>query len=110
MGRYVLNYQLREQRVKRGWTQATLAEKLGVTDRTVSRWENGKAFPTPYYVKKLSLLLDASPNDLGLNGKHYEQQSVSSALYVHETGTQSHRVRFLPLSRPSRFIETPNMH
>ena len=28
-------------------TQAQLAEKLGITDRAVSKWETGKVCPTP---------------------------------------------------------------
>ena len=28
-----------------GFTQAVLAEKLGISDRAVSKWENGKSMP-----------------------------------------------------------------
>lgn len=31
-----------EKRKQKNITQALLAEKLGVTDRSVSNWENGK--------------------------------------------------------------------
>ena len=34
-----------ELRKEKGMTQAHLAEKLGVTDRAVSKWERGKSFP-----------------------------------------------------------------
>ena len=33
------------QRKKNNLTQAALAEKLGITDRTVSKWERGKGLP-----------------------------------------------------------------
>ena len=34
-----------ELRRKNGYTQAELAEKLNISDKTVSRWENGLGFP-----------------------------------------------------------------
>ena len=34
-----------ECRKEKGLTQAQLAEKLGVTDKSVSRWENGRTMP-----------------------------------------------------------------
>ena len=30
-----------------GYTQASLGEKLGITDRAVSKWETGKVYPMP---------------------------------------------------------------
>ena len=32
---------LKELRIKKGWTQSTLAEQLGVTQHTISQWETG---------------------------------------------------------------------
>lgn len=40
------------QRKKKNLTQAALAEKLGITDRAVSKWERGKGLPD------VSLMLD----------------------------------------------------
>lgn len=34
-----------ERRKAAGLTQMQLAEKLGITDRAVSKWENGKSLP-----------------------------------------------------------------
>ncbi|MBO4681895.1 MAG: helix-turn-helix transcriptional regulator, partial [Clostridiales bacterium] len=34
-----------ECRKAKGLTQAALAEKLGITDRAVSKWETGKSLP-----------------------------------------------------------------
>ncbi len=33
-------------RKEHNWTQKELGEKLGVTDKAVSKWENGRSFPT----------------------------------------------------------------
>ncbi len=59
------NMRLREQREQRQLTQAALAEKLGVSTLTVGRWERGEAVPTPYALKKLCTLLEATPQALG---------------------------------------------
>ena len=34
-----------ERRKAKGWTQSALAEKLGVSDKAVSKWETGKSMP-----------------------------------------------------------------
>ena len=34
-----------EKRKEKGMTQEYFAEKLGVTNRSISRWENGKTLP-----------------------------------------------------------------
>ena len=34
-----------DSRKNKSLTQAELAEKLGITDRAVSKWERGKAMP-----------------------------------------------------------------
>lgn len=60
------NIQLRDMREQRGWTQNYVADSIGVTTRTVSRWEQGQAFPTPYCVRKLCNLFEANEQELGL--------------------------------------------
>ena len=45
-------------------TQSELAEKLGVTDRSISNWENGKNMPDYSLLPQLSEILDVSLNDL----------------------------------------------
>jgi len=43
---------VRAKRRGRGWTQAELAARLGLTNVTVSRWEGGKVEPLPMFWKK----------------------------------------------------------
>ncbi len=45
-------------------TQMQLAEKLGITDRAVSKWENGRAMPDSSIMIELCGLLGISVNDL----------------------------------------------
>ena len=36
---------IKELRTQNNLTQMQLAEKLGITDRAISKWENGRAMP-----------------------------------------------------------------
>lgn len=45
MDQYITGAVIRELREKKHLTQAELAEKLNVSDKTVSKWETGKGYP-----------------------------------------------------------------
>lgn len=47
-----------------GLTQMQLAERLGVTDRAVSKWENGRAMPDSSIMLELCEQLKITVNDL----------------------------------------------
>ena len=51
-------------RKEQGMTQAELASKLGVTDRAVSKWENGRGLPDLSFILPLADALDISINEL----------------------------------------------
>ena len=53
-----------ECRKKNGLTQMQLAEKLNITDRAVSKWENGKSLPDSSIMLELCAVLGISVNDL----------------------------------------------
>ena len=53
-----------EKRKERNLTQLQLAEKLGITDRAVSKWENGKSLPDASVMLELCALLGITVNDL----------------------------------------------
>ena len=57
-----------ECRKKQNLTQMQLAEELEITDRAVSKWENGKSMPDSSIMLDLCRLLKISINDL-LNGE-----------------------------------------
>jgi len=48
---------LREWRVLRGYSQAELAQKIGVNRATLHRWEMGLSKPFPKHLKALSTAL-----------------------------------------------------
>ena len=60
-----------KKRKENNMTQANLAEKLGVTNKTISKWENGKCTPDYNVVQSLcdelgitiAELMDAEENE-----------------------------------------------
>ena len=58
MNDYNFGNLLYELRDKANLTQDELAKKLGITNKAVSKWENGKAKPTIDILKKLSILFN----------------------------------------------------
>ena len=53
-----------ERRKAKGWTQSQLAEKLGLTDKAVSKWETGRSMPDLSLFVPLCTLLDITLNEL----------------------------------------------
>ena len=52
------------RRKEQGMTQAALAEKLGISDRAVSKWENGKSMPDTGIMLELCGFLKINVNEL----------------------------------------------
>ena len=55
---------IKECRNKNNLTQMQLAEKLGITDRAISKWENGRAMPDSAIMLDLCKELGITVNDL----------------------------------------------
>ncbi len=55
-------------------TQMQLAEKLGITDRAVSKWETGKALPDSSIMLELCDILGVTVNDL-LSGEKMSMEN-----------------------------------
>lgn len=55
------------KRKEKGLTQEQLAEKLGVTNKAVSKWENGKSMPDLAIIQELCKILGITVTTL-LNG------------------------------------------
>lgn len=53
-----------ERRKSQNLTQAALGEKLGITDRAVSKWERGKGLPDASLMLPLCEILGITVNDL----------------------------------------------
>ena len=64
-------------RKEQGMTQAALAEKLGITDRAVSKWETGKSMPDSGIMLELCDLLKINVNEL-LSGEHITMENYNT--------------------------------
>lgn len=60
MNDYSFGNYLSDLRRRAGMTQRALAQQLGVTDKAVSKWENGAAKPTTNTIRMLAHLLGVS--------------------------------------------------
>ena len=59
-----LRNHLREARAARGWTQADLAERVGVTRKTINTVENGVFTPSTTLALKLARALETTVEEL----------------------------------------------
>lgn len=59
-----LGKKIRKHRNDLGFTQAELAEKLGLTYSSVSQWESGRAIPRTPVLRQLAELFDTTVADL----------------------------------------------
>jgi len=64
-------------RKEQGMTQAVLAEKLGISDRAVSKWETGKSMPDSGIMLELCELLKINVNEL-LSGEHITMEDYNT--------------------------------
>ena len=60
MKKQTLGMMISSLRKEKGMTQLELAEKMGVTDKAVSKWERGEALPDLNSLKKLAVTLGFS--------------------------------------------------
>ncbi len=64
-----------ELRKEKNMTQAELAEKMGVTDKSISRWENGKTMPDISMLNILANELNCTIQEL-LNGRKMTKEEL----------------------------------
>ena len=77
MNTYITGAAIKELRENRHLTQAELAEKLGVSSKTISKWETAKGLPDISLLQPLAQGLGISIIEL-MNGNHITNQNVSA--------------------------------
>ena len=65
-----------KERKAKKLTQAKLAEKLFVSEKTISKWEQGKGLPDTNLLAKLCEILEISLNEL-LNGERLAVEQIN---------------------------------
>lgn len=68
-----------ELRKENKMTQIDLANKLGITDRAISKWENGRGMPDLSLLTPLCEILDVSINEL-LSGARLDKEDYQEKL------------------------------
>ena len=80
-----------ELRKEQNLTQEQLAEKLGVTSKSISRWENGKTMPDYSILKDLCQELQISINEFfigeKINNKDFKKIADDNLLSVLENSS-----------------------
>ena len=59
-----LGTKIKELRLKHGYTQSMLAEKLGVSDKMVSKWENGETSPSVELLPEIADVFNINMDEL----------------------------------------------
>lgn len=77
MNTYVTGTTIRQLREKQNMTQAELAEKIGVSSKTVSKWETAKGLPDISLLQPLAQALGISVIEL-MNGEHIINRNISA--------------------------------
>ena len=77
MNTYVTGATIKQLREKRELTQADLAEKIGVSSKTISKWETAKGLPDISLLQPLAQALGISVIEL-MNGEHITNKNISA--------------------------------
>ena len=77
MNTYVTSGTIKNLREQRKLTQAELAEKLGVSSKTISKWETAKGLPDISLLQPLAQALGISVIEL-MNGEHIINKNTSA--------------------------------
>ena len=96
-------------RKEQGMTQAVLAEKLGISDRAVSKWETGKSMPDSGIMLELCELLNINVNEL-LSGERimagtYDKKAEENLLAMRREMDEQNRM----MLRMEYWIVFPSM-
>lgn len=79
IGKFIL-----ELRKEKNMTQSELANKLHISDKTVSKWENGRGMPDLSLIKPLCDILGITVNDLlsgeKIDNENYREKSEENIL------------------------------
>lgn len=76
--------ELKRHRVERGWSQKTLADRAGIDQRTLLRWENGQH--VPHTLAMLQCVAQALDLSLRISDQFLELTALWEVIDVVEEG------------------------
>ena len=86
MNQYVTGSVIKELREKNRMTQAELAEKICVSDKTISKWETGKGYPDISLLEPIAKIFGISITELisgnAINNVNVSANMLRSNFYV----------------------------
>lgn len=90
IGKFIL-----EIRKQKGMTQKELAEQIGVSDKTISKWECGNSIPDITYLEALCNSLEISVNELlsgqCLSGESYSEKAEENIMALMKENESNRR-------------------
>ena len=67
---------IRNARIRKNYTQSELGDLLGVSNKAISRWENGDSFPDVALLENLAVVLDIRIQDIVTGDTEKNDESV----------------------------------
>lgn len=83
---------IKEARIRNKLTQAELGDMLGVTNKAVSRWENGESFPDVGILESLSGALHISIEEIVTGGEKCEDVSETLSDLINTVKLQNRHI------------------
>lgn len=77
MNQYITGLTIKRLREKNKLTQNELADKLSVTDKSISKWETGRGYPDITLIEDIAKVLNVSITEL-FSGDTIENKNISS--------------------------------
>ena len=77
MNTYVTSTTIKQLREQRNLTQSELADLIGVSSKTISKWETAKGLPDVSLLQPLAQALNISLIEL-MNGEHIINKNISA--------------------------------
>lgn len=91
---------IKQLRNQQNLTQKQLADKLGCTDKAVSRWETGKGFPDVSYLLDLAEILNVGVNEILIGEKigKGNLEQINNAIIVNTMSDSNKKINKLKIA------------
>ena len=93
---------IQQSRKAKGFTQKDLGDRIGVSDKTISKWDNGNSIPDTSILNELCATLDINVNEL-LSGEKltpeiYSMKAEENMMNLLEDNQKQQRSTILPFA------------